>query len=65
MHLNVASAANWTGVLVSHGKNDSVAEVANLLRLELKLLVSADPILKHATDRRLTLVSAQPNRRQV
>jgi ketosteroid isomerase-like protein len=65
VHLYVASAVSRPCFLSTRSKNDSVAEVENLLKLELKLLVSVEPVLKEATNRRLTLVAAQPSRRQV
>src|SRR5207237_9026111 len=61
---NATSAANWTRVLTSDGKGHAVAEVENLLKLELKLIVRTHPVLVEATDRRYTL-EARTERRRV
>src|SRR5437016_1253674 len=65
VHLHVASAVSRTCVLATRSKNDSVPEVENLLKLEVKLIVGVEPVLKEATHRRPTLVAAQPSRREV
>src|SRR5206468_2467007 len=48
---NVAGASSRAGVVAEDGKDDSVAEIENLLWLDRELLVSADPLLKKATNR--------------
>ena len=58
--LNVTRAANRTGVLADHDKDDSVAEVENLLGPISILLVSPDPVFKEAANRRQTLEVPSP-----
>src|SRR5271154_5720116 len=56
--LNAAGAANRAAALDDHRKCHSIAEVQDLLQLDLELLVSVQPILKEATDLGRTLVRA-------
>src|SRR5439155_383958 len=51
----VTGAANRTPVLDDHSKHNPVAEVADLLKLEVQFLVRVKPVLKEATNRRTAL----------
>src|SRR6202035_1759220 len=50
---NVARDASRPSLLEDHSKHNSVAEVVDLLKLELQLLIHAEPALNEGTNRRL------------
>ena len=53
---NVTGDVSRPSFLDDHSKHNSVAEFVDLLKLELQLLIHAEPALNEATDRRSTLV---------
>ena len=59
---NVTGDVSRPSFLDDHSKHNSVAEFVDLLKLELQLLIHAEPALNEATDRRSTLevVSKRP-----
>jgi hypothetical protein len=61
-HVDKAGAPSGATALADDSKDHSVAEVKNLLRLDLKLRIRADPVLKEATYCGQTLEGAQPHR---
>src|SRR6202040_1822182 len=54
-----AAGAGRAGSLVDHGKGDAIAEIENLLKLELKLVKSAEPLLQAFLYRRRTVEGDQ------
>src|SRR5438270_8838043 len=51
--LNVTGDASRPGLLEDYSKHNSVAEVVELLKLELQFLIHAEPALNEATNCRL------------
>src|SRR6202040_4047871 len=54
-----ATGASRAGSLVDHGKDDAIAEIENLLKLELKPVKSAEPLLQAFLYRRRTVEGDQ------
>src|SRR5207302_11005509 len=50
--VTVTGATNRNARLDDHSKHNPVAEVADILNLELQFLVSAEPVLEEAANRR-------------
>src|SRR5439155_5440779 len=60
---NRTTAPNRTGSLDDWAKRDPIAEVKNLLRLDLKLLVTGVPVFPETAYRNVTLEGAQSAKR--